>query len=108
MFARYTRRVVLTRRSILLSIAILLSTGSSLAFPSVRAGPPICQAPTASICGSQGFQPNDPLYPNQWGLQDQDLIDAWQLTTGTKRIIVAVVDTGVMLNHPDLQTNLWA
>lgn len=33
--------------------------------------------------------------------------DAWDIFTGDGSVIIAVIDTGVMLNHPDLQNNLW-
>ena len=38
---------------------------------------------------------------------DINLFNAWKYTTGDKRIIVAVIDGGVMTTHPDLADNLW-
>ena len=32
---------------------------------------------------------------------------AWELTQGSKNVIVAVIDTGIDANHPDLKANLW-
>ncbi|HZT05656.1 MAG TPA: S8 family peptidase [Chloroflexota bacterium] len=46
---------------------------------------------------------NDPLFPQQWGLQRIQTPDAWDVTTGTASVVVAVVDTGVDLGHPELQ-----
>ena len=51
--------------------------------------------------------PNDQLYGNQWGILDLNLPQAWQTTTGTHNRIIAIVDSGIMLDHPDLQGNLW-
>jgi serine protease len=51
------------------------------------------------------FLPNDPLYPFQWHYPQLNLPQAWDLTTGAD-VIVAVVDTGVVLSHPDLQGQL--
>ncbi|HEX6485255.1 MAG TPA: S8 family peptidase [Nocardioidaceae bacterium] len=48
---------------------------------------------------------NDPLRSQQWGLDQIKAEQAWASTTGTGAV-VAVVDTGVDLNHPDLRANL--
>ncbi|MCB0377675.1 MAG: S8 family serine peptidase [Bdellovibrionales bacterium] len=50
---------------------------------------------------------NDPAMHKKWGLAKTDALDAWQLTTGSREIIVAVVDTGIDIEHPDLKNNLW-
>ena len=46
--------------------------------------------------------PNDSLYPQQWDLPLINMPGAWDLTTGSASVIVAVVDTGIR-SHPDLQ-----
>lgn len=48
---------------------------------------------------------NDPLRAQQWGLDQIHAEDAWASTTGSG-VVVAVVDSGVDLTHPDLQANL--
>lgn len=50
--------------------------------------------------------PNDPLYGTQWHFAQINLPQAWDMTTGSDQVIVAVIDTGVLLNHPDLQGKL--
>jgi subtilisin family serine protease len=56
--------------------------------------------------------PND-LKAEQWNLRntkaafDLNVIPAWRLTKGSKQVIVAVIDTGIDLEHPDLKANLW-
>ncbi|HVK61162.1 MAG TPA: S8 family peptidase [Bdellovibrionales bacterium] len=42
-----------------------------------------------------------------WGLRKLDSDQAWKLTRGNKKIVVAIIDTGVDMNHPDLKANLW-
>ena len=51
-------------------------------------------------------EPNDEFYGLQWHYPQISLPDAWDITTGDASVIVAVIDTGVVLNHPDLQGQL--
>ncbi|MSQ14905.1 MAG: hypothetical protein EXR50_03475 [Dehalococcoidia bacterium] len=52
--------------------------------------------------------PNDPLYVNQKSyLEAVRAPEAWDLQSGSPNIIVAVVDTGVLCSHPDLQDQMW-
>ena len=62
--------------------------------------------------------PNDPRYPEQWALhntaQDGGLAgndikaeQAWDKTTGSRNIVVGVVDEGIDISHPDLKDNIW-
>jgi subtilisin family serine protease len=50
---------------------------------------------------------NDPLFAKQWGLQQINADEAWATSTGVGQVI-AVVDSGVDLTHPDLQGKLVA
>ncbi|MBI5866356.1 MAG: S8 family serine peptidase [Planctomycetes bacterium] len=66
--------------------------------------------------------PNDPYYTTLWGMNntgqtvngdpgiagaDINAPEAWDTYTGDPNFAVAVIDTGIQLNHPDLQANIW-
>lgn len=53
------------------------------------------------------LNPNDPDFSQQWGLVKIKAPAAWDITQGSQDIIVAIIDTGVDYNHPDLQANIW-
>ncbi len=50
---------------------------------------------------------NDPAIKQAWGLKKSDAGRAWSITRGNKKIIVAVIDTGIDVRHEDLKNNLW-
>jgi subtilisin family serine protease len=58
-----------------------------------------------ALAAPAGATSNDPYYRLQWGHHQIRAEQAWATTTGTGALI-AVVDTGVDLTHPDLQANL--
>jgi subtilisin family serine protease len=54
--------------------------------------------------------PNDPRLSDLWGLNAStgaDAYSAWDITTGSDSIVVAVIDTGIDYNHSDLSANMW-
>jgi type VII secretion-associated serine protease mycosin len=51
-------------------------------------------------------RPNDPLFNQQYALQKINASGGWQYTSGRSNLIVAVIDTGVDPNHPDLKGKL--
>jgi subtilisin family serine protease len=62
--------------------------------------------------------PNDPLFPQQWSLSnsgqtggtagaDVAAVPAWDVSTGSPDIVIAIIDTGVDTTHPDLAGNIW-
>jgi subtilisin family serine protease len=101
-----------------------LGTGASLdrVLDDMRSLPGIEYAEPDSIYRAQ-YRPNDPLFPDQWHLEntgqvvqgqpgkpdaDLDAPEAWDREDGSGRPpVVAVIDTGVDLGHPDLTGKIW-
>ena len=65
--------------------------------------------------------PNDPSFNRLWGMNntgqsigqtgtldaDIDAPEAWNVSTGNPTTVVAVIDEGIDINHPDLKDNIW-
>lgn len=49
----------------------------------------------------------DPLYSQQWGMNDIGVKNAWAFSPNGNKVIVAVIDTGVDYTHEDLVGNMW-
>ena len=60
-----------------------------------------------SLKGQTGLLPNDPLYGSQWGIPAIKADEVWNTHTGDTTSIIAILDTGVDLLHPDLVENIW-
>jgi subtilisin family serine protease len=50
---------------------------------------------------------DDEYLANQWYLEKIRAPEAWVTNQGSKSVVVAVLDTGVDLDHPDLRNNIW-
>ena len=73
--------------------------------PNVLAAEPNYVGRLAS--GDSIVPPNDPLFNGQWALTKISASNAWDFTTGSTNVVVAVIDTGVNHNHEDLGANMW-
>lgn len=51
--------------------------------------------------------PNDPWFSQQWAHDLTQATAAWNKTTGSSNVVVALIDSGVDLDHPDLAANIW-
>lgn len=53
------------------------------------------------------FTPNDPMITQQYALDLIRAYDAWDYVRGSHDIVIAITDSGVKWNHPDLRANIW-
>lgn len=51
--------------------------------------------------------PNDPSYSSQYHHEKIGSAAAWNVSTGSKAVTVAIIDTGVNYKHPDIAPNYW-
>lgn len=74
--------------------------------------------------GSNSFIPNDEFFRRQWGLNndgqtktttgrpgrvgaDMNIVNAWEIASGSEDIIVGILDSGCKTDHPDLAGRIW-
>jgi serine protease len=100
---------VLEARHIVAGIHLLRVQGSPAAqtLERLRADPHVLYAEVDQRRYPQAT-PDDPLFDGQWYMQNAqaaavDAVDAWDLTSGSKGVVIAELDTGVRFDHPDLR-----
>lgn len=94
-----------------LVILLILSTNQFKWFRSKPESKPVVNETQAAVPPAfrTTYRP-DPHTYQSWALQDSSPIDiqkAWTKAHAMKRVVVAVIDTGIDYNHPDLKDNLW-
>lgn len=57
--------------------------------------------------GRNVIEPNDPFFDQQWWIQAVNAHLAWEQSTGDDDQVIAILDTGVDWQHPDLQNKIW-
>tara|TARA_B110000211_G_scaffold232584_1_gene296654 strand:- start:6527 stop:9037 length:2511 start_codon:yes stop_codon:yes gene_type:complete len=87
------------------------------ALEKLRKNPAILYAEPDYIVSKAGV-PNDARFDELWGMHntgqtggvddaDIDAPEAWDISKGSRDVVVGVIDTGVDYNHPDLTANMW-
>lgn len=56
---------------------------------------------------SAAMVPADTYFSNQWYLKRIKALEAWNINNKSQNIIIAIVDSGVQISHPDIKSNLW-
>lgn len=51
--------------------------------------------------------PDDPLFKEQWYLNRIQAVGAWEKSTGSPDVVVAILDTGIDIDHPDIAGRIW-
>ncbi|MFH1427603.1 MAG: S8 family peptidase [Patescibacteria group bacterium] len=51
--------------------------------------------------------PNDTYYNEQWYLQKIKAQTAWEKANSSPDIVIAIIDSGVQIDHPDIKSNIW-
>lgn len=95
---------------------------------SLEADPAVASAEPNLVRYLSATPPNDPMFSDQWGLNntgqphpisdatgtrsgtqgaDMDVLDAWDVQKGNSETVVAIMDSGVDVAHPDLAANIW-
>lgn len=64
--------------------------------------------PNYTVHALEAEMPDDPFYNQQWGLHDINMYRLWGEPVNSKEgPVVAIIDTGVDIMHPDLAGNIW-
>ncbi len=53
------------------------------------------------------YRPNDSRLSDQYALLQVEAEKAWDISKGSKDVVIAIVDSGVLLTHEDLKDNIW-
>ena len=98
----------------LLHVKVPATIGTDRAISNLARNPNVQYAVRNSIYYLTQDQlfPDDKRFKQQWALNngndaDVDAPEAWSIFTGSRDIIVAVLDTGIDYNHEDLADNMW-
>ena len=67
---------------------------------------PAYQISTMYEASNNDLIPNDPGYSNLWGMENIGMPEVWDHFTGNNTVVVAVIDSGIDYNHPDINANM--
>jgi len=99
-------------------ITVLKSTKTTQEMIKILKANPNVESVSPNYIRQLNAAPNDPDFNQLWGMHntgqtggtadaDIDAVEAWDVTTGSSDVVVAVFDTGIDYTHTDLKANLW-
>lgn len=99
-------------------ITVLKSTKTTQEMIKILKADPNVESVSPNYIRQLDATPNDPDFNQLWGMNntgqtggvtdaDIDAVEAWDATTGSSDVVVAVFDTGIDYTHTDLKENLW-
>ena len=104
--ALFTESATTVKRLVVPGLRLVHVDGSVQdAVASFRSNPAVAYAEPNYLYHADAA-PNDPRYPQLWGLAKIAAPTAWNLTPGSAAVTVGVVDTGISTDHLDLSANV--
>ena len=90
------------------NLYVVRTPGAVPAFvDALRGRPGIRYAEPDHLVHALDVVPNDPRWSSQWDMLKIGMPAAWERSTGSRDIVVGVIDTGVDYTHPDLAGQMW-
>lgn len=74
---------------------------------SLKNNPAVAYAEPDYILKASDTTPNDPSYSRLYGMEKISAPSAWDTYTGSKNVVVGIIDSGVDYTHTDLAGNIW-
>jgi len=88
--------------------SLAVPSGQELAVVEDMRRDPSVEYAELDYLASVAITPSDPGWDNQWAPAKIGAPAAWEITTGSEEVIIAVLDTGVKIDHPDLAAKTWS
>ena len=90
------------------SLEVIDPAGSiETALAELQDHPDVAYAEPNYLYEASAVTPNDPRFGSLWAMEKIGMPEAWTVSTGSREVTVAVVDSGIALQHPDLAPNIW-
>jgi len=73
----------------------------------LRSNPAVAYAEPDYTVSISDTTPNDPHFSKLYGMKKISAPKAWDYHTGSKSVVIGIIDTGIDYNHNDLKNNIW-